>query len=140
MERKGKKKHRLIKKPWNLGFQTHSAASSMPKLSFPTSPRSRFFLSGKDHYLLWPQVLRLLEDRGQISPQGPEDQQAQARSGSVIAHANLSLLTAMPALARAHGGGYADLNESFSSIAPACIMKKVTEKQKGVKCIYFKRV
>lgn len=31
-------------------------------------------------------------------------------------------------------------NESFSSIAPSCIMKKVTEKQKGVKCIYFKRV
>lgn len=53
MERKGKKKHRLIRKPQNLepeeGFQTHSAASSMPKLSFPTSPRSCFFLSGKDH-------------------------------------------------------------------------------------------
>lgn len=81
-----------------------------------------------------------MKTEGKSPHRVPEDQQAQARSGSVIAHANLSLLMAMPALAKAHGGGYADLNESFSSIAPACIMKKVTEKQKGVKCIYFKRV
>lgn len=72
MERQGKKnqinKETTESEP-EEGFQTHSAASSMPKFSFPTLSRSCFF-QAKITNLLWAQVLRLLEDRGQISPQG----------------------------------------------------------------------
>lgn len=117
------------------GFQTRLAASFEPKPSFPTSRRSGFFPSGKDHCsppgpgTLCKQAqlpalrVGLLSDlkteakSSPRSPRAPGPQPRPARTGSVTAHPNpwppKGQDEPRASTGQASWGGDAGLNKAF---------------------------